>query len=142
MPKDWQAVAEAVNTRMAELELSQKGLAEAARVGVATVRRLQKGEPAERGGALLAAVSVALSWPPGHLEAIAAGQPGPVDPAAALRVEVEKLRAEWEQRLAEWRQRVAEWEQRLAEEVQQRTEVEQRLAEVEQRLADQMLGGG
>lgn len=97
MPKDWQAVAEAVNTRMAELELSQKGLAEAARVGVATVRRLQKGEPAERGGALLAAMSVALRWPPGHLEAIAAGRPGPVDPMAELRAEVEQLRAEVEQ---------------------------------------------
>ncbi|GAA3638200.1 hypothetical protein GCM10022267_25870 [Lentzea roselyniae] len=94
MPKDWQAVADAINTRMEELKISQRGLADAARVGVATVRRLQKGEPAERGAALLAAVSAALHWPPGHLESVAAGQPVPVDPTAALRDEVAQLRDE------------------------------------------------
>lgn len=43
---------------------------------------------------MLAAVSTALRWPPGHLEAVATGKPGAVDPTAALRDEVKQLRHE------------------------------------------------
>lgn len=94
MSKDRQAVADAINARLDELGIKQKELAETSRVGVATLRRLQKAEPGERTAPVLAAVSVALRWPPGYLEAVAAGQPGPVDPTAVLREEVAQLRSE------------------------------------------------
>ncbi|WP_033439379.1 helix-turn-helix domain-containing protein [Saccharothrix sp. NRRL B-16314] len=96
MPKDWQAVADAINTRLAELGMTQKGLSEASRVSVATLRKLQKAEPADRGAPVLAAVSVALHWQPGYLEALSSGKQAPSDPTAILRDEVADLRAELE----------------------------------------------
>lgn len=94
MSKDWQAVADAVNARMGELGMTQKALGAVSGVGVSTLRRLQSGEIAERGAPLLAAVSIALGWPPGHLAAIAARGDTPTDAVSALRKEVADLREE------------------------------------------------
>jgi transcriptional regulator with XRE-family HTH domain len=79
---------------MGELGMTQKALGEASGVGVSTLRRLQSGETAERGAPLLAAVSTALGWPPGHLAAIAAGGDTPIDAVSALRKEVADLKEE------------------------------------------------
>ncbi|RTL64504.1 MAG: XRE family transcriptional regulator [Pseudonocardiaceae bacterium] len=94
MAKDWTAVALAVNARMAERGISQKDLAAASGVSVAWLRRLQKAEPAERGGPHLAAVSSALGWPADHLAAVASGGAKSVvaDPVAELRAEVVEVR--------------------------------------------------
>lgn len=105
MARDWQAVAEAINTRSAERGLTQKALADASGVSVATLRKLQKAEPGDRGKPVLMALSVALGWAPGHLQALS-GDATPTttaDPTAALRHEVKAMRADLDdvhQRLA------------------------------------------
>lgn len=93
MARDWDAVASAINTRLAERDMTQKALADDSGVSVATVRKLQKGEPAERGKPVLIALSVALGWTPGHLEAISNGA-APDDPPSALRQTIETMRAD------------------------------------------------
>ncbi|MFC7612322.1 helix-turn-helix domain-containing protein [Actinokineospora soli] len=52
MSKDWQAVADAINARLDELEMTQKELADRSGVSVATLRQLQKNDA--RGSAVLA----------------------------------------------------------------------------------------
>lgn len=105
MARDWQAVADAINTRSAERGLTQKALADVSGVSVATLRKLQKGEPGDRGRPVLMALSVALGWAPGHLQALSDDVPGSSTPdaGAALRADVDALRAELDdvqQRLA------------------------------------------
>jgi transcriptional regulator with XRE-family HTH domain len=92
--RNWQAVADAMNTRLAERGMTQKALAEASGVSVATLRKLQKAEPADRGKPLLIALSVALGWAPSHLQAVSEGEPAPADPTAELRKQVDAIRAD------------------------------------------------
>jgi transcriptional regulator with XRE-family HTH domain len=92
--KDWQAVAAAVNTRLAERSMTQKALADASGVSVATLRKLQKAEPGDRGRPVLVALSVALGWAPYHLEAVSDGGPAPADPSTDLRQTVAEMRAD------------------------------------------------
>ena len=94
MTKDWPAVAAAINTRLAERAMTQKSLADESGVSVATLRKLQKAEPAERGRPVLIALSVALGWAPGHLEAVSGGTAVPDDPSSDLRQTVETMRAD------------------------------------------------
>src|SRR6187397_581412 len=75
--RDWQAVADAINTRSAERGLTQKALADLSGVSVATLRKLQKAEPGDRGRPVLMALSVALGWAPGHLQAVSDDVPAP-----------------------------------------------------------------
>ncbi|WP_330272289.1 helix-turn-helix domain-containing protein [Lentzea sp. NBC_00516] len=101
MAKDWQAVADAINTRMEQLGLSQKELSERSKVSTATLRLMQQGADASRSATTLAAVSTALGWKADHLGDVAAGRPVPSDDASrdlhdevqALRGEVAELRA-------------------------------------------------
>jgi transcriptional regulator with XRE-family HTH domain len=68
--ENWQAVAGAINARMAELPLTQKELAERSGVSVATLRELQHAKAGRRRSArTLAAISLALGWPDGYLQA-------------------------------------------------------------------------
>jgi transcriptional regulator with XRE-family HTH domain len=94
--RDWQAVADAINTRSAERGLTQKALADASGVSVATLRKLQKAEPGDRGKPVLMALSVALGWAPGHLQALSGdvAAPSAADPTSALRAEVDAMRAD------------------------------------------------
>jgi transcriptional regulator with XRE-family HTH domain len=94
--KDWQAVADAINTRSAERGLTQKALADASGVSVATLRKLQKAESGDRGKPVLMALSVALGWAPGYLQALSDGVAAPpaAEPSAALRAEVNALRVD------------------------------------------------
>ena len=74
MPKDWDAVARAIDSRMRELDLTQTDLAVRADVAPETVRELRNNlKPRRRNPRTLAAVSEALGWPPGHLGAVLAG---------------------------------------------------------------------
>lgn len=78
MDADWAAVATAINTRMDELGMTQKLLAERSKVSPATIRKLQHNYP-DTGGRhprTLEAVSIALDWPARHLDAIAHGTAG------------------------------------------------------------------
>lgn len=108
MARDWQAVADAINTRSAERGLTQKALADASGVSVATLRKLQKAEPGDRGKPVLMALSVALGWAPGHLQALSeeVAAPSTVDPSAALRADIDALRVE----LADFHRRLAKLE--------------------------------
>ena len=96
MARDWQAVADAINTRSAERGLTQKALADLSGVSVATLRKLQKAEPGDRGRPVLMALSVALGWAPGHLQAVSDDVPAPPasEADAALRADVDAIRAD------------------------------------------------
>ncbi len=82
MGRDWPAVAEAINRRLRELDLTQLELAQRSQVSVATIRQLQGGstEARRRHPRTLRALSEALQWSPDHLEAVAAGRDPSLDP--------------------------------------------------------------
>lgn len=71
--QDWGAVADAINTRLAELGMRQVELSAKSGVATATLRLIQKGVAARRSPRTLVAISEALGWPARHLEDIAAG---------------------------------------------------------------------
>jgi transcriptional regulator with XRE-family HTH domain len=93
--KDWDAVAEAINTRLAELEMTQTELATKSRVSPATLRQIQHGVPKRRSPRTLADISEALSWPSDHLERVSEGAPpaGGGDRVTRLEAELNALRA-------------------------------------------------
>ncbi|MEU6264840.1 XRE family transcriptional regulator [Saccharopolyspora shandongensis] len=104
MAKDWTAVATAINTRLAELDMTQRVLAERAAVSTATLRQLQAPEtyePKKRSPRLLAAISEGLNWPKDRLARILEGDT-PAEADADLHREVAILRRE----VAELRERV------------------------------------
>jgi hypothetical protein len=74
--------------------MTQKTLSEQSGVSVATLRKLQKAEPADRGKPLLMALSVTLGWAPTHLQALSEGESVPADPTDELREQVEAIRAD------------------------------------------------
>jgi transcriptional regulator with XRE-family HTH domain len=94
--KDWDAVAAAINTRLAELEMTQQELATAANVSTATLRELQQNRnPRRRSPRLLEAVSVGLKLPAERLGEVADGFLAEAgrDRVAVLEAEVKSLRA-------------------------------------------------
>jgi transcriptional regulator with XRE-family HTH domain len=80
--RDWPAVAEAINRRLRELDLTQLELAQRSQVSVATIRQLQgrSTEARRRHPRTLRALSEALQWSPDHLEAVADGRDPSADP--------------------------------------------------------------
>lgn len=109
MGKDWDAVATAINTRLAELDLTQRELSERSGVSTATLRQLQNNyEPRRRSPRLLSAVSEALRWPAGHLAQVLEGEVPEAE--ADLRAEVLRLRQE----VAELRERLGVLEEKQA----------------------------
>lgn len=109
MGKDWDAVATAINTRLAELDLTQRELSERSGVSTATLRQLQNNyEPRRRSPRLLSAVSEALRWPAGHLAQVLEGEAPEAE--ADLRAEVLRLRQE----VAELRERLGVLEEKQA----------------------------
>ncbi len=101
---DWAAVAAAISTRMAELKVAQKTLADRSKVSQATIRQLQRNyEAKERHPRTLEALSLALNWPANHLEQVAGLDTSLRDIGNdALQAEVAHLRTE----LTELRRRV------------------------------------
>ncbi|TDC94023.1 XRE family transcriptional regulator [Saccharopolyspora aridisoli] len=109
MGKDWDAVATAINTRLAELDLTQRELAERSGVSTATLRQLQNNyEPRRRSPRLLAAISEALRWPSDHLAQVLEGESP--EEEADLRAEVARLRKD----VAELRERLGVLEEKQA----------------------------
>jgi transcriptional regulator with XRE-family HTH domain len=69
--EDWDAVAEAIQTRLAQTRMTQLDVASRARLSLTTVRELQHNpNPRRRRPQTLAAVSQALGWPPDYLQQV------------------------------------------------------------------------
>ena len=78
MTGDWEAVAEVVNARMTELELSQRDVERRADLTKATLREIRQNiKPRNRKPRTLEALSKALDWHPDHLSAVLQGQKPP-----------------------------------------------------------------
>lgn len=65
--EDWQAVAAAVNQRMAALRIGQQELVRLSGVSVSTVRLIQHGSSRRVQNKTLEALARALDWPEDHL---------------------------------------------------------------------------
>jgi transcriptional regulator with XRE-family HTH domain len=71
---DWDAVAEAIQNRLAETRMTQMDVASRARLSLTTVRELQHNlNPRRRRPQTLAAVSQALGWPFDYLQQVLRG---------------------------------------------------------------------
>jgi hypothetical protein len=82
MARDWGAVAGAMKSRLAELDMTQAELIQRSRLAPMTIRELLfNSAQRRRSDQTLAAVSEALGWPPGYLRAVAEGR-NPGDPDA------------------------------------------------------------
>ncbi|MEU7961299.1 helix-turn-helix domain-containing protein [Micromonospora humida] len=101
--EDWQAVASAINSRMAELPMTQQELAERSKVSVATLRELQYATATrKRSARTLAAISHALDWPDDYLRAVltgttppsGSGAAGPADSSSLVLARLDQLHAE------------------------------------------------
>jgi transcriptional regulator with XRE-family HTH domain len=77
--EDWDAVAAAIQNRLAETRMTQMDVASRARLSLTTVRELQRNlNPRRRRPQTLAAVSEALGWPPDYLgQVLRGGRPEP-----------------------------------------------------------------
>jgi hypothetical protein len=88
MARDWAAVAQAMKSRLAELDMTQAELIQRSRLAPMTIRELLfNTAQRRRSDQTLAAVSEALGWPSGYLSAIAEsrdpGDPDAEDPVIA-----------------------------------------------------------
>jgi transcriptional regulator with XRE-family HTH domain len=85
--EEWPAVAAAINQRMTELGLTQSDLCQRSQVSKAAVGELRHNTvQRHRSPRTLEALSVALSWHPEHLAAVASGHKPPraAEPAPVL----------------------------------------------------------
>ena len=82
MARDWAAVADAMKSRLADLDMTQADLVQRSRLAPMTIRELlYNSAQRRRSDQTLAALSQALGWPPGYLQAVAEGRT-PDDPDA------------------------------------------------------------
>ena len=82
MARDWAAVADAMKSRLADLDMTQADLVQRSRLAPMTIRELlYNSAQRRRSDQTLAALSQALGWPPGYLQAVADGR-NPDDPDA------------------------------------------------------------
>jgi transcriptional regulator with XRE-family HTH domain len=82
MARDWAAVADAMKARLADLDMTQADLVQRSRLAPMTIRELlYNSAQRRRSDQTLAALSQALGWPPGHLQAVSEGR-APDDPDA------------------------------------------------------------
>lgn len=103
---DWKAVARVVNDRMRALDLTQRELAERSGVSVATLRKIQQGDPQRRSATTLAAIARALGLPDDHLRRIAYGSAG-ADVSGGPEARVSERLESVESQLAQLQTRVA-----------------------------------
>ena len=96
MAKDWDAVATAIQGRLAEIDMTQAELAARAGVALMTVRELQHNlTPRRRSPRTLAAVSEALGWPSDQIARILDGQPAmDVDADDPVLAELDAVKAD------------------------------------------------
>lgn len=75
MADDWHAVGNAINARLAELQMTQLELAAESGVSPATIREIQYNKLARRRSPrTLESLSVALKWPASYLSDVLAGK--------------------------------------------------------------------
>jgi DNA-binding Xre family transcriptional regulator len=106
--EDWDAVATAVNDRMAARRIGQQELSTLSGVSVSTLRQVQHGAGRRIQNKTLAAISRALDWPDDHLAGVLLARrhtTGDDTPPAAVGV-AEALR-QLDHRLAEISDRLA-----------------------------------
>jgi len=94
MARDWAAVAEAMKSRLAELDMTQAELIQRSRLAPMTIRELlYNTAQRRRSDQTLAALSEALGWPAGHLRAVAEGRdPGDPDASDPVLAELAALK--------------------------------------------------
>lgn len=119
MDQDWDAVANALSQRMAELGLRQQDLAAKANVGVSTIQELVNNwKPRRRNPKTLAALSTALGWPTDALHTIAAGgrqEASTADVAPDVVAELKTRLSDAERRIA----KLEELTERISEQASQ-----------------------
>jgi transcriptional regulator with XRE-family HTH domain len=109
MSRNWDAVADSINTRLDELQMTQNELAIKSGVSTATLRELQHNRnPRRRNARLLEAISTALGWTPSYLSMVADGGPVTSPSEADVTAALDELRTE----LAALRKRVDRIERR------------------------------
>ena len=75
MARDWAAVADAMKARLTDLDMTQADLVQRSHLAPMTIRELlYNSAQRRRSDQTLAALSQALGWPPGHLQAVAEGR--------------------------------------------------------------------
>jgi transcriptional regulator with XRE-family HTH domain len=94
MARDWAAVAEAMKSRLAELDMTQAELIQRSRLAPMTIRELLfNTAQRRRSDQTLAALSEALGWPPDYLRAVAEGsEPGDPDANDPVLAELADLK--------------------------------------------------
>ena len=94
MARDWAAVAQAMKTRLAELDMTQAELIQRSRLAPMTIRELLfNTAQRRRSDQTLAAVSEALGWPSGYLRAVVEGHdPGDPDAGDTVMTELAALK--------------------------------------------------
>jgi hypothetical protein len=94
MAREWAAVAGAMKSRLAELDMTQAELIQRSRLAPMTIRELLfNTAQRRRSDQTLAAVSEALGWPPGYLRAVAEGRdPGDPDAGDPVLAELAALK--------------------------------------------------
>ena len=113
MARDWAAVAAAMKARLADLDMTQADLVQRSRLAPMTIRELlYNSAQRRRSDQTLAALSQALGWPPGYLQAVAEGHT-PDDPDAGDPVLAEL--ATLKQAVSAINARLDQIEQRLAD---------------------------
>jgi hypothetical protein len=94
MARDRAAVAAAMKSRLAELDMTQAELIQRSRLAPMTIRELlYNTAQRRRSNQTLAALSEALGWPAGYLRAVAEGrEPGDPDADDPVMVELAALK--------------------------------------------------
>jgi transcriptional regulator with XRE-family HTH domain len=94
MGKDWQAVADAITGRLAELDMTQRELSERSGLSVTTIRQLSRNyAPRHRSARTLTDLSEGLRWPADYLARVLEGVPVTTEDPP-LREELNRLRVE------------------------------------------------
>jgi transcriptional regulator with XRE-family HTH domain len=92
--EDWVAVGTAVTSRLAELGMTQKELADRSGLSTTTIRQIQHSYgPNKRSARTLSDISEALRWPKDYLSSVLGGD-SPVPDGLSLRTELDELKRE------------------------------------------------
>ena len=113
--EDWDAVAEAIRARLADMRMTQMDVASRAKVSLTTLRELQHNiNSRRRRPQTLGAISTALGWPPSYLDQVLRGdqpEPHPDEASDPVLSAIDDLGHD----IRELRTRVESIERRLAD---------------------------
>lgn len=94
MAKEWAAVAQAMQARLAQLDMTQADVVQRSRLAPMTIRELLYNQAQRRRSSqTMAAISEALGWPSHYLQDIAEGRdPGDPDADDPVLTELTELK--------------------------------------------------